>query len=517
MGTSCSTTLNFIPNDRIIGQSSRVPSICEELGLNQNDIDKTYFLFSSLYESRTGLIPLAEVCRFLALQNTAFCGFVMKLFDIQNESEVNFENFIIACWNILTIDESIVGTQLFNLLDHEGHGVLLQDEIEKIVDNVLELSQGSKTIILDLFLLLGDEETGAVNDVTFNSAIMEYPCITKPVTNLRHRLRCNLFGEKRTSELSKIRNEKYGDMSLVGVIMTMKNKPYSYEMLIRNHAVEGSEWIACPDRVIASGAAELSKRCISGAFFLSESYANLDGNHNRQRITYFSPVFLMKCHSGSVRYQVAVLSKKRSRKMKGLFSMKKVNLLPTCTAVSKTTTYRSSVSNFLTPTESFLWNKRPSTSIRQDPTDQVDAKVMTETIACSSKDDALRVMMEWSAGKQGVPSDRPTGGSKSARSMKKKECLNISAKWKDPAIQLQLDNDRRAVKLIEENFWAPSSKSKDALDVHIHRTGSGGSNKSPRNAVTVYGDHSHKSYLGDVRGFQNDRIPDMRDSGRDPF
>ena len=458
MGTSCSS-ITFLPDDRIKGQSSKVLIICTELGFTLDDINKMYIFFRSMDVLMTGLITSNSLAHSLKLPNSNFGELVMRIFDPSGGNSVNFEDFTIACWIILTLEEASIATFSFHLLDREGYGKFVQDEIEVILKTVLELPVESKLLAIDLFLRLGDDETGAISADTFNAAVNEFPFLIAHVRVMYNIIHNGSVKKKRSGELMTFRRRKFGNLSLMGIISTMKTKPASYENLIRTHGIDGSEHLIQGAK-IGSTATDSTRPC-----------PNQDSGRDRR--TYFSPVFSVEpvysspsaCMDNPQRASQNSSPKAR-RKHCPLNGRKKnsvLSKLPTLSSFrSKNKSNKSCRGRQKVIPIGIKKETDESGENFTSPMKSSDEKKSSEISGTyDSKKEALKVLQEWST-KRSPPQANGSGGSHSYRerkSSRKSQRLNLSnSKWQDPAVRRQEEQDDQVVQLIEASFWTPGQQ-----------------------------------------------------------
>lgn len=420
--------------------------------------------FITIDDRMTGLITSNSLAHSLKLLNTELGELVMRLFDPSSSNSINFENFTIACWNILTIEEASLATFTFHLLDSKGYGKLLQDEMEIIVKAIFELPVEKKSLVIDLFLGLGDDETGAITANTFNSAVNEFPFLLAPIRVMFNRVHSGFADEKRACELFKTRHKKFGNLSLMGIISTMKIKPTAYENLIRTHGIDGSE--------------RLIQRTKSGRIVIDLALLHPNEGAGRLRKSYFSPVFLMETTSDNPQRVSQGTSQKLKRNRNPVFNRKQLSAFSKLPIISsfrypknrstKTSGGRQKINPIDTKDEN---NEKFNSQTKSSDSSRNERKSTEVSGSYDSKKEALKSLQEWSTNRS--PQMSNNGGSHSSRerkSQRKSQRLNLSnSKWQDPAVRRQEEQDDQVVQLIEASFWTPgqqwSTKEKNGHDL----------------------------------------------------
>lgn len=430
MGHSTSATL--LADVKASIKMKRIMAICMELGFNLQDIEKMYTFFCSIDARIGGCVTTEELLKSLGLVNSELSKLVMKIYDIENDNRVTFENFIIACWNILTIDESSMANFTFNLLDYRGYGDILQEEMIVIVDTVMDLPAGTKPLVIDTFVRLGND---SVSLSAFNLATAEYPFLLNPARVFCRVLRQKLLGERRSAEMLKRRGELFGNFSVMEVIMSMKVKPVGYECLINRHGVHGSRQL-------------MSSR-------ISVTMLNDEPNTSptRHREIYFSGVFLMQPRAAVKNSSPASSAKKSSKSRSSYLGRILFCCIPRRYNPSKSGSRTSGRSN----RSHRIFSGRDATDRKlKDP--KLNLKKSSDTKSLSSKDEALRTLQEWST----AQSPHINNHSKRQKTPMLARDLNLnSSRWNGNNVKDQDIETKEVIQQIEASFWAPgSTKSK---------------------------------------------------------
>jgi Ca2+-binding EF-hand superfamily protein len=426
MGLSTSATL--LADVKASIKMKRIMAICIELGFNLQDIEKMYSFFCSIDARIGGCVTTEELLKSLGLANSELSKLVMKIYDIEKDNRVTFENFIIACWNILTIDESSMANFTFNLLDYRGYGDISQEEMDGIIDTIMDLPVGTKPLVTDTFVRLGDD---SVSLNAFNLAASEYPFLLNPARIFCRVLRQKLLGERRSAEMLRRRGELFGNFSVMEVISSMKVRPVSYEYLINRHGVNGSR--------------QLIGSRVSVTMLSDEPHTA----PTRQREIYFSGVFVMQPRAAGKSIPSASSVKKSSRSRSSYLRRMFFCCIPKRYSPSKSGR-RSNRSNR-------IFSGRDTSEKRlKDPKSTLKQSSATKSL--SSKDEAMRVLQEWST----AQSPHTNNHSKRQKAPTVARDLNLnSSRWNGQSARDQDNETNEVIEQIEASFWAPgSSKSR---------------------------------------------------------
>ena len=119
------TRVMFESNEDIPGQSRTVLLMSKELGYSVEDIDRMFSFFSASEDMIDGLVPISFFSSEHECLSESLVRLVLKLFSADESNSVNFEEFMVASWNLLTVrdNHAELTSFLFNLFDHSNRGV----------------------------------------------------------------------------------------------------------------------------------------------------------------------------------------------------------------------------------------------------------------------------------------------------------------------------------------------------------------------------------------------------------
>jgi Ca2+-binding EF-hand superfamily protein len=83
-----------------------------------------------------------ECAKFFEIDNTPFSKKCFMLMDTQGTGEINFAQFVVACWNYCTYDKNGLTGFSFKLYDALGNGQIPMDDVFKLVDDIYDLDKG---------------------------------------------------------------------------------------------------------------------------------------------------------------------------------------------------------------------------------------------------------------------------------------------------------------------------------------------------------------------------------------
>jgi Ca2+-binding EF-hand superfamily protein len=231
--------INFKPDDDVPGQTSRVIPMSSELGYSRKDVDIIFSFYRTIDINNDGQLTLENFSQMFRIShNIYFAKLIMKLFDVTETNTIDFEEFLIAVWNLLTLKENDWISFIFQLLDWNGTGKIFHDDLDYIFDTILELSIDKRVEIKAAIRRYGDFEDGTIADKAFYLLTIQFPYILSKFREVCHLLKTNALGEQKWRKLKKTRDKIYGDLPIMDIVYSMVIKPISYQLLIDLYKIE---------------------------------------------------------------------------------------------------------------------------------------------------------------------------------------------------------------------------------------------------------------------------------------
>ena len=115
------------------------------LGFDQHSGMELIKTFYRLDNDGSRSVDFDEFAKFFDVDNTHFSRKCFMLMDTTGSGEINFAQFVVACWNYCTYDKNGLTGFAFKLYDTSGIGQIPMDDIFKLVDDVYDLDKGMQT------------------------------------------------------------------------------------------------------------------------------------------------------------------------------------------------------------------------------------------------------------------------------------------------------------------------------------------------------------------------------------
>ena len=109
-------------------------------------------------------VDFDEFAKFFDIDNTPYSKKCFMLMDTTGTGEINFAQFVVACWNYCTYDKNGLTGFSFKLYDTSGIGQIPMDDVFTLVEDVYDLDKGMR----------GFDYSGTVN-VVKNSPEYNWP------------------------------------------------------------------------------------------------------------------------------------------------------------------------------------------------------------------------------------------------------------------------------------------------------------------------------------------------------
>lgn len=115
MGLMKST--QFKRNDDIPGQGKALLLMAKKLGLRTNEVNRLYVEFLKHQRPGTHEVDLPTLLSNIRMGGTLILSVIYNLFDEDKSSSLNFMEFMIILWGLLSSDDESIARLCFGLFD----------------------------------------------------------------------------------------------------------------------------------------------------------------------------------------------------------------------------------------------------------------------------------------------------------------------------------------------------------------------------------------------------------------
>ena len=221
----CQSKSKFTPNDEVMGQGAEVSRIAKVLKLTDRDINNLYQYFTKLDTNNSGVISIGEFVHGLESVSSGFLSeLCFRLFDRDGDGNLTFVEFIMACWNYITFDETTMATFVFELFDYDKSSKLSTLEVKKMADFIFRDKSNTK-MKSDIYALLEESKTQTISLPDFLLLTQKTKLFMTSTNALQRLLREKTLGESAWVRISTDRKVHYKDLSayeIIGVALPRK-------------------------------------------------------------------------------------------------------------------------------------------------------------------------------------------------------------------------------------------------------------------------------------------------------
>lgn len=233
-----------MPNRDIPGQGKSALLVGFDLCYTLDDIHALYRAFCKMDPYGRALVAKNVFATSFSFNNPDVARFIAKPFDTFDNNFIDFEEFILACWNMLALRKEKLGTFAFNLLDVSSLSSLTREEAKLLISTLMPVDHDDVFAELEKVL-----ENSHVSIEGFSSLIEQFPNLVSPLDDIYFKLREATLGSKRWDELVHARAMKFEGKSLKTIIREMKIKPSCITRLpVLRSRVESSSNADLPKR-----------------------------------------------------------------------------------------------------------------------------------------------------------------------------------------------------------------------------------------------------------------------------
>ena len=135
---------DWVPNDAIPGQGQAAQDAFTKLGVGRFAINRLHHIFRRIDRDGGGSLSPAEFYAHfrLAPQRSPFADSAFLLMDADGSGAIDFREFVLAVWNLLSLTEVGLVQFAFQLYDEDGSMRLEHAEVRKLVLDVY--AEGSR-------------------------------------------------------------------------------------------------------------------------------------------------------------------------------------------------------------------------------------------------------------------------------------------------------------------------------------------------------------------------------------
>mmetsp|Transcript_25153 Transcript_25153/g.37068 ORF Transcript_25153/g.37068 Transcript_25153/m.37068 type:complete len:426 (-) Transcript_25153:402-1679(-) len=215
----CSLSIEFTTDDLIFGRSQESASLLYTLGMTKDTMDTLFTAFSDMDSNSTNTIRMDEFLNYFKIEMTSFNMFLFGLFGVQKGGYLNFLEYVIAIWNFLTVQKSLISTLVFYLYDRRKCGYIEAQEVIELMNAIHTKKSLRQRVLIHLQSNL-QTSTDTYSQKKFIALAKSHPTMIIPVNELQGQLRRRIIGEHFWMALTATRanHSMYSEISSIAVL-----------------------------------------------------------------------------------------------------------------------------------------------------------------------------------------------------------------------------------------------------------------------------------------------------------
>lgn len=202
---------HFMVNERKPGQGRNALKDFKTLRLTDSVVDQFFDKYNEMDADGTGHVDVEKFNQYFKMDRTPFSDRVFTIVDENKNGEIDFREFVLACWNYCSLDARALARFTFNLYDISNKRVLTSDEIRQMVAEVYGDQYESQThlrkIIKDAVDVKGSfaSTPGQLTLSEFEGFSKKHAMLLFPAFKMQQQMRAKVLGENYWTEQLKMR------------------------------------------------------------------------------------------------------------------------------------------------------------------------------------------------------------------------------------------------------------------------------------------------------------------------
>ena len=237
MGNCGSAKLHFVESNKIPGQTHTITAIAEEFGMTAKDVDLMFSAFSQFDPKRledihgkqqAGFVNVVDFFVLNQITNSSFAAHMSETLFFSNKTgHINFEEFLVIVWHLITLREKQLSAFAFTMFDTDDDQVLESDELMEMFKLICGPNDQSFKKLHDAFSSVGLTKLNCTLE-QFTTIIESNASLLFPVFEMQLLLRDRTIGS-RFLHLQNFKAKKFGfDKKLDAILETFQLKPDCY-------------------------------------------------------------------------------------------------------------------------------------------------------------------------------------------------------------------------------------------------------------------------------------------------
>lgn len=205
----------FKRNDAIDGQDKSLLLLAKSIKLRKYELDRIYYEYTKVEDRSTFTIDIRQIMTSNKLKDTLFSHIYFQIFDLNKTGMLNFREYLIVMWSLLTCDDEELARLCWGLFDNQNRGTLDLEEIQYLINLIWDF-QPTKKVLKSLAKLEANRD-GIVTLREFVLWTLHHKDALHPVRHIRERLGQRTVYRRFWRELMQSRMENFPNQNMFQV------------------------------------------------------------------------------------------------------------------------------------------------------------------------------------------------------------------------------------------------------------------------------------------------------------
>lgn len=190
-----------------------------------------YSVYDSVDSSRDGFINIMEFFKLVNLPSDVFTHRLYRLFDRNNNGDIDFGEFMVSCWLFLPLTKHALLTFAFELFDLNGSKYISAQTIQEIIKELSSDPTFDINLLSELDMdsitptkASGNNKLTKLNEDHFAQFALLNPCILYPALCTLEKLREKLGGTEFWENVTVERMGAAGSSDYLTFVVDIKRK-----------------------------------------------------------------------------------------------------------------------------------------------------------------------------------------------------------------------------------------------------------------------------------------------------
>lgn len=206
----------FIRNDKIDGQGKSVLVKAKQIKLRVKELDRLYHEFVKFEDKVTHLLEIKALFNYYKIHYSFFDSILFQFFDLTKSGYLNFQDFVVTMWGVLSTDDDGLANLCFALMDSSRSNSLHVNEVKYLMNIIWEFKPNRQTI--DATHKVDQNKDGFMTMPEFVLLCRHYPAVLQPARHMKHALQKVMVHRGFWKIITPRRLEDFGNGTVFDII-----------------------------------------------------------------------------------------------------------------------------------------------------------------------------------------------------------------------------------------------------------------------------------------------------------